>query len=303
MSTCSLDLPSLTNVTIGEQSLKGIEKGQSSLSIVGMNRILLLVIDCPQLSFFSGMECFWFMEKVLVQNLPQSTEVSLIDAFKNIGAIDNHGSSYYYTSLIDGGALGQYIEEQLELANAEVLLRYMTATVQSFEDWQALASNIESITVISNSCNDPKVKTLDFARLPQLVNIMINDQCFRYVEKVVFSGMDRLSRITVGVSCFAENPFHGQLNKNRSLTIKNCPVLNEINVSRFSFSDYYSFTLTNVPQLQSLLIGDGDASNNFQFCPTLHLIDLFKLQSIEFGSGCFMNASSIRFESTSDKWL
>ena len=55
MSTCSLDLPSLTNVTIGEQSLKGIEKGQSSLSIVGMNRILLLVIDCPQLSFFSGM--------------------------------------------------------------------------------------------------------------------------------------------------------------------------------------------------------------------------------------------------------
>ena len=193
--------------------------------------------------------------------------------------------------------MGTYIEEQLERANAEVLARYVNATVQSFDDWKALEANVESVTVISNSCNDSKVKSLDFSKLRQLINLMINDQCFQFVEKVVFSGMQRLSRITIGVSCFAKNSYQGELNKNRSLTIKNCPDLKELNISRYSFSDYYSFTLTNVPQLQTLLIGDGDASNNFQYCPTLQLVDLSKLQSIDFGSGCFMNASVVRFES------
>lgn len=201
---------------------------------------------------------------------------------------------------IDGGALGMYVEEQLYLSNADVIVQYNTSTVQSFDDWQGLAPSVESLTVTSQSCNDPKVKSLDFSKFSQLVYVMINDQCFRYVEKVVFSGMERLARITVGVSCFAENPYHGKLNKSRSLTIKNCPVLNELNISRYSFSDYYSFTLSHVLQLQSLLIGDGDSSNNFQYCPDFHLIDLIKLQSIDLGSGSFMNASSIRFESKSN---
>lgn len=42
MSTRKLDLPTLTNVTIGEQSLNGVEKGQSSLSMVGMDRVCVV---------------------------------------------------------------------------------------------------------------------------------------------------------------------------------------------------------------------------------------------------------------------
>ena len=59
-----------------------------------------------------------------------------------------------------------------------------------------------------------------------------------------------------GFSCYKERMWD-DMSLDGCLRIVNCPKLQSIRVGEYSFSDYHSLELRNLPSLQSSQMGDG----------------------------------------------
>ena len=98
-----------------------------------------------------------------------------------------------------------------------------------------------------------------------LESIEIGNQCCKFVETFLITGLNRLKTIIIGNNSFTERQkWYGNVEW-KSFLILDCESLESIQIGEFSFSDFGGeFKLRNLPQLQSIQIGTiGRESNNF----------------------------------------
>ena len=100
-----------------------------------------------------------------------------------------------------------------------------------------------------------------------LKRIVIGDSCFGKVRVFELDGLSELESVVIGGSSFSIS------DKERSdgdYRIVNCPKLKSIQIGYYSFWDYHSFELNNLPSLQSIDTGE----DNFKFVASLSLTGL-----------------------------
>ncbi|KAK8820604.1 hypothetical protein WA577_006660 [Blastocystis sp. JDR] len=115
----------------------------------------------------------------------------------------------------------------------------------------ALDSTVESIIV--DGCNLESFTVLNLTRFVNLKVFEVNDDSFAYVKEVHISGLSKLDRVVIGVNCFTKYKNSWGKDSTRHFYLKDCPQLRELRLGRYSFSDYASLELKNLPSLNSLL--------------------------------------------------
>ena len=70
--------------------------------------------------------------------------------------------------------------------------------------------------------------------------------------------------MTIGVNSFTQYTNYYGSNSNRKFYLRNCPLLKEVQIGRYSFSDYTYSYVENLASLESIVFGNVDEdSYNF----------------------------------------
>ena len=123
-------------------------------------------------------------------------------------------------------------------------------------------TNVERIVIGSNSFTN--VVTLNLTGLNELVSISIGDSCFGEVNELRIEGLNKLENVTIGMNSFTQYKNYYYYNTKRKLYLRNCPLLKEVRIGRYSFSDYSYSYVENLESLELLEYGDvNETSYNF----------------------------------------
>ena len=105
-----------------------------------------------------------------------------------------------------------------------------------------------------NEVNRTQLRLRNMIRLKR---IMIGDECFGKVRVVELDGLIELESAVIGERSFTiekDQPWDSE-RSDGVCRIVNCSKLKSIQMGYYSFGDYHSFELTNLPSLQSIDIG------------------------------------------------
>ena len=147
----------------------------------------------------------------------------------------------------------------------------------------------------------------DVSLLYNLESIEVGDDSFRSVKTFKIDGLNRLKTLKIGFDSFTQKYYYTG-DESKSFHILNCESLESIEIDRYSFSDFAGdFELKNLPQLQSIQIGDvhndsfnfRDASFEIHSICVIwhHYADLPSLQFITLGRYSFCYSLSTIMES------
>ena len=106
-------------------------------------------------------------------------------------------------------------------------------------------SDVESLFILSNTCNEESVIELDLSKYPKLKSVTIGDECFMYVDEVKLIGLSELESVEIGMNSFTKKKNSTKNDPNRHFYLKNCPKLKSLKVGRYSFSDYTVIEIEN----------------------------------------------------------
>ena len=170
-------------------------------------------------------------------------------------------------------------------------------------------SDVESLSIVSNTCNEESVIELDLSKYPKLKSVTIGDECFMYVNEVKMIGMSELESVEIGMNCFTKHKNSAGSDSNRHFYLKNCPKLKSLEIGHHSFSDYRVCEIETVNALEVIEIGDlNEDSPNFVYASlelksilihSEYQLDMPSLKSLTFGGRAFQRCSRIVFESDS----
>ena len=141
------------------------------------------------------------------------------------------------------------------------------------------SSDVVSSTTIewvvgNGQYNEASRTQLKLGRLPRLKRIMIGDDCFGKVRVFELVGLSELESVVIGEKSFThakeDNDIWNSERSDGSCRIVNCPKLKSIQIRYYSFSDYHSFKLNNLPSLQFIDMGEWC----FYYAPSFSLIGL-----------------------------
>ena len=154
-----------------------------------------------------------------------------------------------------------------ELANHPNLIPHTpTANVFNVNDLNALSSTVTEIIVENRCCLDPSFTVLDLTRFTNVRRIVIGDEAFMYVNEVKLIGLNELESVVIGMNSFTQYKNSRGNDPNRHFYLKNCPVLKELKVGRYSFSDYTVIEIENVDALEVIEMGKlNETSKNFYY--------------------------------------
>ena len=121
--------------------------------------------------------------------------------------------------------------------------------------------NTEVLRIGDNSYSDSSVTELKLSGLVQLKRIVIGDDCFGSVRVVELDSLMELESVVIGKKSFTyaktdDDIWYHVTRTDGVCRIVNCPKLKSIRIGGFSFGDYHSFDLVNLPSLQSIDIGE-----------------------------------------------
>ena len=125
-------------------------------------------------------------------------------------------------------------------------------------DGRTIDSHTEVIEIPNKSFNEVESFLLP-SFLHSLKQIMIGDECYGSVRLFELNGLSELESIMIGQkSCTYTKSLDEIWSMERndgSCRIVNCPKLNSIQIGDWSFFDYQSFEMGNLPSLQSIEFG------------------------------------------------
>ena len=134
-----------------------------------------------------------------------------------------------------------------------------------------LHSSLEELIVSDKCCNNWLLPVFDLSLFFNLREVKVGDKCFRHVGEVRMAGLKRLERVTIGESCFISRDQVG-LDPNRRFLVKDCPLMRELRMGRYSFRDYSVCEIEDLPSLEVIEMGDlHEESDNFRLTPKLEL--------------------------------
>ena len=142
-------------------------------------------------------------------------------------------------------------------------------------------SDVESLFILSNTCNEESVIELDLSKYPKLKSVTIGDECFMYVDEVKLIGLSELESVEIGSQSLTrirseddmdkEKDLRDQIGHNRHFYLKNCPKLKSLKFGRWSCLDYSVIEIENVDALEVIEIGDLDEDSYCFYYASLEL--------------------------------
>ena len=156
-------------------------------------------------------------------------------------------------------------EEERKKREEMIALAKATVNVRNVEDLKNASISILVIVIASNCCNERELSVLALSRFMNLRELKVGDECFEKVNEVKWIGLNQLERVMIGNNCFTNyKNYRPSYNTDRHFYLKNCERLRELNIGRYSFSDYSVCEIENVPSLEEIEMGDmNESSWNF----------------------------------------
>ena len=108
--------------------------------------------------------------------------------------------------------------------------------------------------------------------MPELKSIEMGNECYKNVNELKLIGMKGLERVLIGQNSFTKckNGYGGD--PNRHFCLKDCELLRELKIGRYSFSDYSVCEIENVPSLEVIEMGESKRdSYTFFYTASLRL--------------------------------
>ena len=137
----------------------------------------------------------------------------------------------------------------------------------------------ESIGTGERTFNDVK-SFIPPVFLHSLKQIVIGNECYKRVRVFELDGLSELESVKIGKESYSMNPSDPWRTKRADgfFRIVNCSELKSIQIGRYSFSDYRSFELSNLPSLQFI---DIDIEC-FKYVRSFSLVGLVDLNGLNF---------------------
>ena len=147
------------------------------------------------------------------------------------------------------------------------IANHFSEIIYSCDFIQSIPSTNTSIILPDWLCNEMNYTTFDFSRFADLEYWEIGSNSFGFVDTFVIDGLKNLTTLKIGENSFTEIKNGAKYNSDKTFHIKNCELLNSVDISYGSFSDYSGeFELVNLPSLQSIKIGSvSSLSNSFYY--------------------------------------
>lgn len=248
-----IDLPSLTSIVVGVDSICGDDCKESKESnhppFNYSNCVELLSkhfppsfihIDLPSLKVLQGNgNNFTRFGHLRVVNVPLHHVISLqlqTTAFSDVIDLGVEESPVFYDWLYYHTAIVPFIDEQ---------------------EFMNLESTVKSIILQENIMNDPSITHFDASRFTSLELLHIKSYSFCYVTSIVIGNLPCLQCLIIEDWCFTGKDEHS------SCFIQLCPQLREIDIGVHSMNSYSLFNLMNLDNLQILHI-ERDCCNECQ---------------------------------------
>ena len=129
----------------------------------------------------------------------------------------------------------------------------------SCEPNSKLIDNHAELLCIPNNAFNSMTSFMSLNYFYTLKQVVIGYSCFRSVRSFSLDGVTGLESIVIESGSFtmvhAEHADMGYQQKGGILQIVNCPKLTTLQIGDWSFVDYHSFVIRQLPALQSLQIG------------------------------------------------
>ena len=128
---------------------------------------------------------------------------------------------------------------------------------------------IRHITTVSfTSCNefqlysrthDASLRRVRFLEGCDCEKIVIGNESFGRVRELEVDGLSELESIVIGRSSFtySKGDVMDSGKTDGKVQIRNCPKLRSIQMGAYSFSDYHSLVVANLPMLESVEVGNN----------------------------------------------
>ena len=106
-------------------------------------------------------------------------------------------------------------------------------------------------------CND--LYSFDLSIYTELRSITIGDNSFSSVNELHIEGLSKLESVSIGMNSFTTRKNSYGYNYGK-FYLRNCPLLKELRIGRYSFSDYMYSYVENLESIE--LIEYGDVTEN-----------------------------------------
>ena len=124
-----------------------------------------------------------------------------------------------------------------------------------------MVSDPETVESIEEeyTCNDYEETEFILKGLPRLKSILIGNDCFRTTRTFELDGLNALQSVVIGRWSFTDAEIYDDVKNSQrtdgNYTISNCAHLKLIQIDDVAFGDYRYFSLTNLPSLESVVMG------------------------------------------------
>ena len=127
-------------------------------------------------------------------------------------------------------------------------------------DLLKLTDHSAELTIPDGYFNDMSIITFIISSNGDLKRIEIGNNCFGKVRVLELDGLSELESVVIGQRSITYAKEDSAVRNSRrtdgDYRIVNCPKLKYLQIDDWSFSDYHSFELNNLPSLQSIDMGE-----------------------------------------------
>lgn len=161
---------------------------------------------------------------------------------------------------------------------------------------RSLTSLLEELVFETGSIKCNRTIASFLTILTSLQRLVLKNSCFQETSNFTLSFLPSLQSIDIEMHCFSAIPAGER--DHSSLQVDHCPLLRSLTIGPKSFSDYHSFSLSSLPALERLSIGEnGTGKTCFDASPEFQLKSFPSLEEVIIGDGCFRLVRRVRIES------
>lgn len=133
-------------------------------------------------------------------------------------------------------------------------------TIRNELELNSMSQEVRTLIIDQNVDLLTGNSVLSFSDLPSLISIRIQDSCFLSVAQFTITNNNKLETISIGMNCFTTKPQEWGKVDGREFHLTHCASLNQLSIGCYSFSDYTFCEFKDLPQLESLMIGNSSSS-------------------------------------------
>lgn len=199
-------------------------------------------------------------------------------------------------------------EEEMSQALEEEKLHL----IDSDEAFFVKDKKINVIHMNDRRCNDSDIVNWRLNAYPQLRELVVGDNCLKYVNGLQLRNMKKLESVEIGENCFTESE--------TVLDVSGCKKLEQLSIGAGSFLKLKELKLNRLESLEKVEIGEECFTENngcFEIsgCEKLESVEMGSgscvkwnsfvmrdcgVEEVSIGNGCFENCVRIVFESVLD---